>query len=302
MRVSNQSLANQLQGNVQQAMRRLAAAQEQISSGKRINRLSDDPFGAARAVDLKSFQASLDQYKKNIDGALPFLNQTDSILGDVDDVLNRAREVAVAMANGALSAQDRANAAAEVHQLLTRLVALGNSKLENRYMFGGFVNGAAPFALAAGVVAYSGDAGQIFIQADASNSVAINLPGDRLLQGVGVAGGVDLFDTLSSLEAALNADNVSGPNGITTQIGRLDRGLSQVLGFRAEIGARLQTLSTASAGLEIMNLRATGTRSKIEDIDAIKVFADFALLQQAFQAALQASARAIQPSILDFLR
>ena len=302
MRVSNQSIANQVQDNVQQAMRRLAAAQEQISSGKRINRLSDDPFGAARAVDLKSFQASLDQYKKNIDSALPFLNQTDSILGDVDDVLNRAREVAVAMANGALSAQDRANAAAEVHQLLTRLVALGNSKLENRYMFGGFVNGAAPFALAAGVVTYSGDAGQIFIQADASTSVAINLPGDQLLQGVGVAGGVDLFDTLSSLEAALTANNVSGPNGITTQIGRLDRGLNQVLGFRAEIGARLQTLSTASAGLEIMNLRATGTRSKIEDIDAIKVFADFALLQQAFQAALQASARAIQPSILDFLR
>jgi flagellar hook-associated protein 3 FlgL len=302
MRVSNQSLANQVQDNVQQAMRRLAAVQEQISSGKRINRLSDDPFGAARAVDLKSFQTSLDQYKKNIDSALPFLNQTDSVLGDVDDILNRAREVAVAMANGAVSAQDRASAAAEVHQLLTRLVAVGNTKLENRYMFAGFVNGAAPFALAAGVVTYSGDAGEIFIQADSSTNVAINLPGDKLFQGVGVPGGTDLFDTLADLETALNANDVAGVNGITAQIGRLDRGLNQALGFRAEIGARLETLNTASAGLEIMNLRATETRSKIEDIDAIKVFADFALLQQAFQAALQASARAIQPSILDFLR
>jgi flagellar hook-associated protein 3 FlgL len=302
MRVSTQSLANQVQDNVQQAMRRLAAVQEQISSGKRINRLSDDPFGAARAVDLKSFQASLDQYKKNIDSALPFLNQTDSVLGDVDDILNRAREVAVAMANGAVSAQDRANAAAEVHQLLTQLVAVGNTKLENRYMFAGFVNGAAPFALAAGVVTYTGDAGEIFIQADRSTNVAINLPGDKLFQGVGVVGGTDLFDTLADLETALNANDVAGVNGITAQIGRLDRGLNQALGFRAEIGARLGTLNTASAGLEIMNLRATETRSKIEDIDAIKVFADFALLQQAFQAALQASARAIQPSILDFLR
>jgi flagellar hook-associated protein 3 FlgL len=302
MRVSNQSLANQVQDNVQQAMRRLAAVQEQISSGKRINRLSDDPFGAARAVDLKSFQASLDQYKKNIDSALPFLNQTDSVLGDVDGVLNRARQVAVAMANGSVSAQDRANAAAEVHQLLTQLVAVGNTKLENRYMFAGFVNGAAPFALAAGVVTYSGDAGEIFIQADGSTNVAINLPGDKLFQGVGVPGGTDLFDTLADLETALNANDVAGVNGITAQIGRLDRGLNQALGFRAEIGARLGTLNTASAGLEIMNLRATETRSKIEDIDAIKVFADFALLQQAFQAALQASARAIQPNILDFLR
>jgi flagellar hook-associated protein 3 FlgL len=302
MRVSNQSLANQVQDNVQQAFRRLAETQETIASGKRINRLSDDPFGAARAVDLGSLEASLDQYKKNIDSALPFLNQTDAVLGQVGDALNRTKELAVAMANGTLSAQDRASAAAEVHQLFTGLVAFGNAKFENRYMFAGFVNGAAPFAAAGAVVTYNGDGGEIKIQADNSTSVAINLPGDKLFQGVGLAGGTDLFDTLADLETALNANNVDGANGITTQIGRLDKAMDQVSGFRAEIGARLNSLDTASAGIEIMKLKTTEMRSNIEDVDPLKAYSDFALLQQAYQAALQSSARVIQPSILDFFR
>jgi flagellar hook-associated protein 3 FlgL len=302
MRVSNQSLSNQVQDNVQQAFRRLAETQESVSSGKRINRLSDDPFGAARAVDLGSFAASLDQYKLNIDSALPFLNQTDAVLGQVDDVLARTKELAIQMANGTLSSQDRASAAAEVHQLFGRLVSLGNTKMDGRYLFAGFANGTAPFAEAAGVVTYNGDGGEIKIQADNSTDVAINLPGDKLFQGVGVAGGTDLFDTLSDLETALNANDVDGVNGITVQSGRLDRAMNQVSSFRSEIGARLDTLNTASDGLEVMKLRTTEMRSKIEDIDALKVYSDFALLQQAYQAALQSSAQVIQPSILDFFR
>jgi flagellar hook-associated protein 3 FlgL len=302
MRVSDQSLSNQVQENLQQAFRRMSETQEAISSGKQINRLSDDPFGAVRAIDLGSFGAALDQYGKNIDSALPFLNQTDAVLGDVNDVLTRAKELAVSMANGTLSSQDRALAAAEAHQLFLHLVSLGNAKMDGRYLFAGFANGAAPFAEAAGVVTYNGDSGEIKIQADNSTDVAVNLPGDKLFQGVGVAGGTDLFDTLADLETALNANDVDGVNGITAQSGRLDRAMNQVSSFRAEIGARLDTLNTASDGLEVMKLRTTEMRSKIEDIDALKVYSDFALLQQAYQAALQSSAQVIQPSILDFFR
>jgi flagellar hook-associated protein 3 FlgL len=302
MRVTNQSLSNQVQESLQQALQRLARTQEEISSGKRINRLSDDAFGAARAIDLHGFEASLNQYQKNIDTALPVLNQTDSLLGGVDDVLSRAKELAVAMANGSMSSQDRASAAAEVHQLLVQLVSLGNTKLENRYLFAGFENGAAPFTQGVGVITYNGDGGVINIQANSSTNVAVNLAGDKVFQGVGVAGGTDLFDTLLDLETALNANDVGGVNGITTQIGRLDAAMNQVSGFRTEIGARLDTLGTASTGLDVMKLKTTEMRSKIEEIDALKVFSDFARLQQAFQAALESSARVIQPSILDFLK
>ncbi|HEY2990929.1 MAG TPA: flagellar hook-associated protein FlgL [Candidatus Binatia bacterium] len=302
MRVTTQSLSNQVQESLQQAFQRMSQTQEAISSGKRINRLADDPFGAVRAIDLGNVAASLDQYDKNISSALPVLNQTDAVLGDVSDALNRAKELAVAMANGTLSSQDRAAAAGEAHQLFLRLVSLGNTKLENRYLFAGFKNGTAAFTEAAGVVTYNGDGGEIKIQANSSTDVAINLPGDKVFQGVGVIGGTDIFDALFDLETALNANDVSGANGINTQIGRLSKALDQVGSFRAEIGSRLGTLDAAGKALEVMKLGTTEMRSKIEDVDPLTAYSDFARLQQAFQAALQSSARVIQPSILDFLR
>jgi flagellar hook-associated protein 3 FlgL len=302
MRVANQSLSTQVQDTLQQALRRLTDTQEQIASGKRINRLSDDAFGAVRALDLKSLDASLTQYQKNVDAGLPVLNQTDSVLGQVDDVLARAKEIAVAMANGAMSAADRASAAAEVHELSARLLSLGNFKFDNRYLFAGFDNNTAPFTPVLGGATYNGDSGVINIQANRSTSVALNIAGDALFQGAGVAGGVDLFDTLSDLETALTANDVSGANGITTQIGRLDTGLDQVSGFRAEIGARIETLNTAHQGIDAMQLKTTEMRSNLEDIDVLKTYSDFARLQQAFQSALASSAQVIQPSILDFIK
>jgi flagellar hook-associated protein 3 FlgL len=302
MRVTNQSLSAQVQDTLQQALRRLNETQEQIASGKRINRLSDDPFGAVRALDLNSLGASLDQYQKNIDAALPVLNQTDSALGQLNDILTRAKEIAVQMANGSMSAADRVSAAAEVHELSARLLSLGNFRFDNRYLFGGFANGAAPFTPAVGGATYNGDSGAINVQANRSTTVALNIAGDALFQGVGVAGGTDLFATLSDLETALTGNNVSGANGVTTQIGRLDSGLDQVSAFRADIGARIETLNAAHQGLEAMQLKTTDMRSKIEDVDAIKVYSDFARLQQAFQAALESSARVVQPSILDFIK
>jgi flagellar hook-associated protein 3 FlgL len=302
MRVANQSLSTQVQDTLQQALRRLTDTQEQIASGKRINRLSDDAFGAVRALDLKSLDASLTQYQKNVDAGLPVLNQTDSVLGQVSDVLARAKEIAVAMSNGTMSAADRASAAAEVHELSARLLSLGNFKFDNRYLFAGFDNNTAPFTPVLGGATYNGDSGVINIQANRSTSVALNVAGDALFQGVGVAGGVDLFDTLSDLETALTANDVSGANGITTQIGRLDTGLDQVSGFRAKIGARIETLNTARQGIDAMQLKTTEMRSNLEDIDVLKTYSDFARLQQAFQSALASSAQVIQPSILDFIK
>ena len=172
----------------------------------------------------------------------------------------------------------------------------------NFKFFAGFKNATVPFAEGVGVVTYSGDSGEVKIQANSSANVAVNLPGDKVFQGVGVAGGTDMFDILLDLESALQANDVTGPSGIGAQIGRLDAAMNQASSFRAEIGARLDTLNTAKQGLETMKLRTTEMRSQIEDVDALKIYSDFARLQQAFQAALQSSARVIQPSLLDFLR
>jgi flagellar hook-associated protein 3 FlgL len=99
MRITSQALSAQVLDGLQQAYQRVARAQEAVTSGRRINHLSDDPIGATRVMDLRSFEESLQQYGRNINGTLPFLEQADAALEDVVRGFTHAKELAVQMAN-----------------------------------------------------------------------------------------------------------------------------------------------------------------------------------------------------------
>ena len=302
MRVTNQSLSLQVTEGLQQAFRRVAETQEAVTSGKRINRLSDDPIGAVRVLGLRGFEASLDQYTKNIDRALPAIEQADSVLDNVIDRLSRGKELALSMANDSNSPDQRLQTSKEVREILEGVIGLANTKVESRFIFAGFVNGSPPFAEGAGIVTYSGDGGIINVQASAVSSLAINVPGDQVFKGVGLANGQDIFDIFLDLEAALQNNDVNGADGIRSQIGRFDRAIDQILAFRAEFGSRINNAQTAKDALSAIKIHNVEQRSQIEDADVLKIYSDFARYQQAFQAALQSSAQVIQPSLLDFLR
>jgi flagellar hook-associated protein 3 FlgL len=203
MRVTNQILFKQAQTEIQKANQRVAHLQEAIATGKRINHFGDDPIGAVRALDLRVFEASLVQYDKNINAGLPFLEQTDSVLGEVKEALDRAKELAIQLANDSNNAGDRQIGALEVQQIFERVVGLANSQLEGRYLFGGFKNGSAPFSASG---AYVGDNGEISVQTDASSFVTLNVPGNKVFQGANTSGGVGILDILRDLKAVLEGN------------------------------------------------------------------------------------------------
>ncbi len=204
MRVTSQSLSTQIIDSLQQAYQRVAQAQEVVTSGRRINHLSDDPIGATRIASLRSVEASLAQYQSNINNSQPFLDLADTVLSNVTDGLNRAKEIALSMANDTNTAVDRQSAAAEVQQIFQQMLSLGNTTVENRALFGGYLNGTTAFAQGVNRVNYQGDNGQISIQTSASGSLPINLLGNQVFQGAGVVGGVGIFDVMQDLQSTLN--------------------------------------------------------------------------------------------------
>jgi flagellar hook-associated protein 3 FlgL len=119
---------------------------------------------------------------------------------------------------------------------------------------------------------------------------------------VGVAGGVDIFAVFLDLETALSANDVTGVDGINTQIGRLDTALDQILGFRVEVGGRINAATTTQESVGLMQTQTQIRRGEIEGADVFQLYADFARAQHAFAAALQSAARVTQTSLLDFLR
>jgi len=455
MRVTQQTIAIQVNEGLQRAYQRVARAQEQVTSGRRINHLADDPIGATRALRLRSFEDSLGQYQRNLDNTRPFLEGADNVLGDVVSGLTRVKEIALAMANEINGPVERQAAANEIRQIRGQLLSQANTKIENRFLFGGYLNGTAPFVEGSSRTDYVGDNGEIEIQTNPSSSLPINLIGSAVYQGAGVVGGQGVFDILQDLEQVLtggsapdaltlkinfdaslaagsgfsladavgseatasamaaeasfstgvtvfddrgqphnltwyfaktgattfkyrvmaDADEITGgtpgslyqvapegtlefnadgtfnagaststdialtslangasdiavaaanidfagstqlatpsaviaqtqtnTRGMQAQLGRVDAAIDQILTFRAEAGARLNSAKLAGDAVKVLKDNTLGQRSAIEDADVLAAYSDFARLQHAFEAALQSASQVIQPSLLDFLR
>jgi len=230
MRITQQSISIRVKEGLQQAFNRVAKTQEMVTSGKRINRFSDDPLGAARAMGLRSFEETVNQYTKNINNTLPFVEQADSSLEDVLAGLNRAKELALQLANDTYSTVDRQSAAKEVRQIFLHVLGLANTKVGDRFLFGGFKNGAAPFLETAAGAAYQGDNGEINIQTGVSSIIPINLLGNQVFQGVGVVGGVEVLDAINDLENLLAG--TIGPHTLGLAV-NFDSSLAAGAGFSA---------------------------------------------------------------------
>src|SRR5260370_33912328 len=123
--------------NIEANQARLEALTQQITSGSRITKPSDDPIGAAQALSLQESLDQATQYGRNIDQGTAWLNSSDAALGSVTGALHRARELAVQAANGSLTPADRSAVQAEVTQLQQHVLNLANSKYGAYYLFSG---------------------------------------------------------------------------------------------------------------------------------------------------------------------
>jgi flagellar hook-associated protein 3 FlgL len=186
MRVSNDTLRSAFLAALESAQRRVIDTQEKVSSGKRVNKPSDDPVAAARIAHLDASLSRLDQYKSNSDFARNQLGLEESSLDDVISNLQRVRELALQGNNSTASDSDRRDIAAEVRQARDALLALANTTdVDGRHLFGGYIESAAPFTpTASGVVVYNGDQGQRTIQISDSRFVAINDSGSAVFQNI----------------------------------------------------------------------------------------------------------------------
>lgn len=278
----------------------LAGTQLQLSSGKRINRPSDDPTGAARLLGLSESLKVTEQYQKNIEHVRARLELEDSALGAVGDALQRARELTVQALNDTNGPQDRAAIAAEVRQLMDEVLGLANRKdAAGEYLFGGFQGQNTPFSHdGAGTFTYNGDQGQRQVQVGPARQVADGDSGLDVFMKVPLAGGgyEDVFSTLYNLATDLEAN---APN--SASLGQIDAAMDHLLSFRATTGARLNALdgqkSINGAYLEQLE----NVRSDIEDLDYAEAASRLSQQTVTLQAAQQAFVRVQNLNLFNFL-
>jgi flagellar hook-associated protein 3 FlgL len=265
----------------------LARAQERVGTGRRLNRLSDDPAQVSNAVNLRGSLAELEQYVRNIDAAERRLSAAEAALGSAGDIVLRAHELAVQGANDTLSASDRQMIGAEISQLLNTLVELSATRVAGAYIFSGFRTDVRPYATAGGP--YQGDNGAIMARTAPGTTIQVNVSADVVF--------APAIDALVDLAAEMTA----GTRTSAATISALEAGQDALLVGRARIGATQAGLAETRSYLEGGMLASTRLLSDLEDADMAEVISELTQREATYQAALQVNARILKRSLLDEL-
>ncbi|MBQ4854394.1 flagellar hook-associated protein FlgL [Rhodanobacter sp. B2A1Ga4] len=214
MRVSTSWMQQQSVGSMLERQGDLSDLNIQLSTGKRINQPSDDPVGAARALELTHLGADSAQYQRNITTANARLGLEDQTLSNVSGVLGRVRTLLLQAANGSQTDETRGDIAAEMVQLRQQLLGQANSKDgQGDYLFAGNRTGTAPFASQDGV-SYLGDDGQRMVAAGPGLQVATGDPGSAVFADIPTGNGKFAISASAANtgSAVAGASSVSDPN------------------------------------------------------------------------------------------
>lgn len=272
--------------------------QEQLSSGKKIAKPSDDPVVAARGMFYRSSLMENDQYKRNVDEAQSWLDMTDSTMDEVGNVMKRIKEILVYSGDGAISPDDLKTMGSEVQELKNHLGTLANQQINGKYIFAGTDTNKAPFDHTAN--SGKGD----FVS---TNSSLINL---EVSQNVFVTSNINAQNIFNFPDNANNMfkvlDNVitelSNGRGASQFITGLDQQYDKLLAERASLGASVNRVELIADRLKTQDVSITELMSKNEDADMAGVMTDLKMQESVHSAALGSGARIIQPTLLDFLR
>lgn len=297
MRVTQNTTANLVLNNLQTIRKRTEELEQQSSTGYKVSQPSDDPVSAQQILRLKGLIAQGDQYDRNISNGSAWLSMGESAMSEMGNVLSRATELTVQMANGTNNQNSRTAAMNELTQLRNQMVLLGNTQLNGRYIFGGFKNDTPPFDAAGN---FTGTDDDILIEVDRGAFVPINYSGGELLRGGTPPGstGVDIVGIFDNLVTALGSGNQAA---VQAELPNLEAATAQVLATRTDLGARMNRIEGARAVLEEMKFSLTKVLSDKRDVDFMQVVSDLSKQQTAFEAAIAASAKVSQVSLLDYI-
>lgn len=298
VRVTQNMLNSNMLRNLHNSMRNMDKLQQQLSSGSKISKPSDDPVVAARGMFYRSSLMENDQYKRNVDEAQSWMDMTDTTMDEMGSIMKRVKELLVYSGDGAVSPDDLKAMASEVEELKKHMGTLANQQINGKYIFGGTDTNKPPYDATA--KAGAGD----FVS---TNSSPINL---EVSQNVFVTSNVNaqnifnypnnannMFTVLNNIVAELK----NGRAATQFQTAMNDQ-YDKLLAERASLGANVNRVELIAERLNSQEVNITGLMSKNEDADMAEVMTELKTQESVHSAALGSGARIIMPTLLDFLR
>ncbi|MEW7311428.1 flagellar hook-associated protein FlgL [Buttiauxella gaviniae] len=302
MRISTAMMYQQNMRGVTDAQSEWLRYGEQMSTGKRVNKPSDDPIAASQAVVLSQAQAQNSQYALARTFATQKVSLEENVLGQVTTAIQSAQEKIVYAGNGTLSDDDRASLATDLEGIRNQILNLANSTDGNgRYIFAGYKTESAPFSGGTGSVTYSGGSTPVSQTVDASRTMTIGHTGTQIFDSLtsnavpepdGSPSESNLFNMLDSAISALKkpaADLTDVEQGAVDKTNRgLKNSLNNVLTVRAELGTQLNELDKLDELGSDRGLGQAQQMSDLVDVDWNSAISSYVMQQAALQASYKA--------------
>lgn len=293
MRISSQYQFHVGSERIGASQRALFEAQRRVTTGKRVETMSDDPAVAAQGIDLRRASARAEQYRANIASTSAELGLSEQALGEVTTVLRRANELAVKGSNGLNDQATRDGLLAELKGIEDRLLSLANSKgSKDQYLFAGRNSGEKPFEVTESGVLFHGDESQILVEVAPGESEAANVNAKAPL--------MQAFEALSEIRQALQSGDAKrlGDTGLQ----QVQSAIQGVVTVRGDVGARMRGLEATATHHQRRIDQFAKTISDAEDVDLSVAITEFQAAEVAYTAALQVMSRSFGSSLMDFIR
>ena len=322
MKATQQTTYRMLNTRLSDVSLQLEKLRSMGASGKKLTVASDDPASVRPVLNTRKQLSNVDRHLTTLGRAADTMAAADTQLGQVENIMQRAREIMTGAGNPTLSPADRTVLADELAQLRGQLIDTANTSVDGRFLFAGYQENTAPFVAnpaydpaaynpadpATWPVSYRGDGNVTRLEIGTGQTEQVSLAGSDLFLGVAGwnpsgtnsvdAGRHDLFAELARAEEAVRSGD---PAAMQTSLTDLEGAADQNRQLRAQLGVRASRVETAVEFQEGLKIDLKAILSRYEDADAIEVFNDIVQQESAFQAALSVTGRVSQLSILDYL-
>lgn len=304
MRVSTAYAFQRTQEEIQTRQAKIAQSQDQLSSGTRVLKPSDDPYAASQAERARSYQARIDIERRSANYATSMLGPIEGALGDAGNVLQDVHAKMLSGSSAALSMSDRNSIAIELKQMRSELLGVANrSDGAGGYLFGGQGSRVPPFKDGP-TVTYNAQAGSQTTGLDAKSELSVN--GATAFTDIpGSSGNLNIFSVIDAAVTALQDSTISsGTLAVSLQpiVAQVDQGLDGTLAARAKAGEGLRMLENHQQFLDSSELASKTYNSAISEIDPAKAISDLNSQRTALDAILKTYSQTSSMTLFSYLR
>jgi flagellar hook-associated protein 3 FlgL len=298
VRVTFNAQHAQATAGLQQTAQRLLDAQRQVSTGRRIERPSDDPSASAAVSVERSHLAATAQYRRAADSVDSRLTVVDTALSSLIHTLTAAQVEIVAARGTTKSASEREASAQALVALRDAVLDGLNTSFRGTFVFGGAAGTTPPYARQSdgSIGPYAGSTQEVAVDVERQQAVTIAFNGEALVLG---DGGDELFAAFDTAAAAARAgDDVA----LGESLAALERAFSRATAMQSRVGAGMRAIDDGRQRLTQMALANQARIADLEEADLAAAITGMTQADTAHRAALGAAAALARPSLLDYLK